>query len=1089
MLKSNRIHVLCSSLLLLAICISPSTANAQVLKGQILGSITDPSGALVPGVKITVTETRTNVVRNAESNDSGNYFFVNLDPGQYSIEVEKVGFNKSLRSGIDLQANSTARVNFELVAGAVTQVIDVSATAVPLLQTDRADTGGKIEAKQLQTMPLLYNRNYVGLMVTIPGVGRPSRQHSEFYNSQDSLSVRVNGQGRQANNFQIEGIENKIDNGNLTALVPPAEAIETVDVSTSNFDPEFGNAGGAVTNVTLRSGSNDFHGSLFHFHRNENIQARNTFAVTKAPTVYNQFGGTLGGRIIRDKLFFFGDYQGSRDHLGQVNRGTLPSTTFRTGDLSGGNVNIYDPLTGAANGSGRTMFPGGIIPQNRISPIARRILGFVPDPNLGGVPEGQLNYQQNSVRIKTLDQADSKVDWVISSNDRLTGRYSIQKANVNDPGLFGPGGIYGGFRNGGFGGTGPARTQSAGLTYSRVLSPTLVWESRVGLIRNRNDALNSDRGLRTSEEIGIRGVNIDEWTSGLTQININGYSAPMVGFSPSMPWARAVTSFGIVNNFSKTFSKHIVRFGVDIRRERNDLLQTQTFNPRGRFQYNPAQTGTTTDTRRNFANSFAAFLLDVPSESGRDFPFVFPARRELISNFYFQDKWQVSSKLTLDIGLRYERESGSSPRFAGGFSNYNPANNTLELAGLGNIPLSIANANNNFGPRLGIAYRLNEKTVIRTGYGISYYPRQMAQTNFPILQNNGFPAANAFVSSPVTMGTGFPAFAPFAIPENGIIQNPPLSNSYNVTPRDLPSPYVQSWNFAIQRALPFKFSLDVAYVGNRGVNNQTSYNLNASMIPGSGNSGRPQFASLGRVTNTNIPIGTNTWYNGLQMKLDRRLSDGIYITTAYTWSKGINFTEDIGGIAIPINVNLNKAQMSDNRNHVFTQSFMYELPFGKGKKFMNSGVGSHVFGGWQFQGLTSLMSGIWFTPSVAGVVNAPGNADRPNFVSPIRYLNNRGPGQKFFDPASFAIPAQNTLGNAGRNIIRGPAFNNFDAALHRDIRIRERMSATLRIESFNFTNTPHYNNPNANAQSPQFGEINGAEQDQRQFQIGLTLRF
>lgn len=1089
MLKTTRIHVLCSSLLLLAISIFPSAANAQVLKGQILGSITDPSGALVPGVKITVTETRTNVVRNGESNDSGNFFFVNLDPGQYSIEVEKVGFNKSLRSGIDLQANSTARVNFELVAGAVTQVIDVSATAVPLLQTDRADTGGKIESKQLQTMPLLYNRNYVGLMVTIPGVGRPSRQHSEFYNSQDSLSVRVNGQGRQANNFQIEGIENKIDNGNLTAMVPPAEAIETVDVSTSNFDPEFGNAGGAVTNVTLRSGSNEFHGSLFHFHRNENIQARNTFAVTKAPTVYNQFGGTLGGRIIRDKLFFFGDYQGSRDHLGQVNRGTLPSTNFRTGDLSGGNVNIYDPLTGAANGSGRTMFPGGIIPQNRISPIARRILGFLPDPNLGGVPEGQLNYLQNSVRIKSLDQADSKIDWVISSNDRLTGRYSIQQANVDDPGLFGPGGIYGGFRNGGFGGSGPARTQSAGLSYSRVLSPTLVWESRVGLIRNRNDALNSDRGLRTSEEIGIRGVNLDEWTSGLTQININGYSAPMVGFSPSLPWARAVTSFGIVNNFSKTFNKHIVRFGVDIRRERNDLLQTQTFNPRGRFQYNPAQTGTTTDTRRNFANSFAAFLLDVPNEAGRDFPFVFPARRELTSNFYFQDKWQVSSKLTLDIGLRFERESGSSPRFPGGFSNYNPTNNTLELAGLGNIPMSIANANNNLGPRFGIAYRLNEKTVIRSGYGISYRPRGMAQTNFPILQNNGFPAANAFVSSPVTMGTGFPAFTPFTVPENGIIQNPPLSNSYNNTPRDLASPYVQSWNFAIQRALPFKFSLDVAYVGNRGVNNQTSYNLNASMIPGTGNRGRPLFASFGRVTNTNTSIGTNTWYNGLQMKLDRRLSDGIYITTAYTWSKGINFTEDLGGIAIPINVNLNRAQMSDNRNHVFTQSFMYELPFGKGKKFMNNGIGSHVFGGWQFQGLISLMSGIWFTPSVAGVVNAPGNADRPDFVSPIRYLNNRGPGQKFFDISSFAIPAQNTLGNAGRNIILGPAFNNFDAALHRDIRIRERISATLRIESFNFTNTPHYNNPNGNAQSPQFGEINGAEQDQRQFQIGLTVRF
>jgi len=1066
----------------------PSTSYAQVLKGQILGTIQDQSGAIVPAVKITLTETRTNAQRMAETNDAGNYFFVNLDPGLYTVEAEKAGFSKSLRSGIELQPNSTARVNFDLTPGQITQVIDVSATAAPILQTDRADTGGRIEQQQLQNMPLLFNRNYQGLLTLVPGVGRPSRQHSEFYNSQDSLSVRVNGQGRQFNNFQIEGIENKIDNGNLTALVPPAEAIATVDVSTSNFDPEFGNAGGAVTNVTLRSGSNDFHGSLFHFHRNENIQARNTFAQSKAPTVYNQFGGTFGGRIIRDKLFFFGDYQGSRDHLGQVNRGTLPSSIFRGGNLAAGGVTIYDPNTGNATGGGRTPFPNAQIPGSRVSPIARRILEFVPLPNLTG-PEGQINYDQNSVRVKTLDQADSKVDWVVTSNDRLAVRYSIQKALVLDPGLFGPGGIYGGFRNGGFGGSGPARTQSAGATYSKVLSPTLVWESRVGLIRNRNDALNSDYRKKTSEEIGIRGVNLDDWTSGLTQININGFSAPLVGFSPSLPWARAVTSFGIVNNFSKTFSKHIVRFGVDIRRERNDLLQTQAFNPRGRFEYAPGQTGDSADTRRNFANSFAAFLLDVPNQSGRDLPFVFPARRELISNFYVQDKFQFSPKLTIDFGLRLEVERGSRPRLPGGFSNYNPSNNSLEISGVGSVPFQIANTNYNWGPRLGISYRLQEKTVIRTGYGISFYPRRMGQFNFPILQNNGFPASNAFVSSSVTMGTGFPAFVPFNIPSSGIIENAPLNLGMGVTPRNLASPYVQSWNFAIQRALPWRFALDVAYVGNRGVNNQSDYNINASLVPGSGNNGRPLFQAFRKATDVNIPIGTNTWYNGLQVKLDRRMADGLYMTTAYTWSKGINFTEDVGGIAIPISVALNRAQMSDNRNHLLTSSYMYQLPFGKGKRLANSGPAAQILGGWELQGLVSMMSGTWFTPSVAGVVNAPGNADRPNFVAPVRYINNRGPGQKYFDPASFAIPAQNTLGNAGRNILRGPAFYNWDFALHRTFKFSERYNLTFRAESFNFTNTPHYNNPNANAQSPQFGEINGAEQDQRQYQLGLTLRF
>jgi len=1067
-----------------------SSLNAQVLKAQILGTITDQSGAVVAGVKVTITDVRTNFQRSSDTNEAGNFFFVNLDPGEYKVEAEKAGFSKSLRTGIDLQPNTTARVNFELVTGVVTQTIDVSASAAPLLQTDRADTGGKIEQAQLQNMPLLFNRNYQGLLLLVPGVGLPFRPHSEFYNSHDSLSVRVNGQGRQFNNFQIEGIENKIDNGNLTALVPPAEAIQTVDVSTSNFDPEFGNAGGAVTNVTLRSGSNDFHGSLFHFHRNENIQARNTFAVTKAPTVYNQFGGTLGGRIVRDKLFFFADYQGSRDHLGQVNRGALPGAAFRAGNFSGVPQRIYDPRTGtgvdAANA--RLPFPSNIVPADRISPISRRILGFVPDPNLVA-PEGQINFQQNSVRVKTLDQADSKVDWVITANDRIAVRYSIQKAVVTDNGLFGPGGIYGGFRNGGFAGSGPARTQSAGINYSKVIGPTLVWESRVGVVRNRNDALNNDYGKKTSEEIGIRGVNLDDWTSGLTEIRVNGYASPLVGFSPSLPWARSVTSFGIVNNFSKTFTKHIVRFGADIRRERNDLLQTQTFNPRGRFEYNPGQTGTSIDTNRNFANAFAAFLLDVPSLSGRDLPFVFPARRELTLNFYVQDKWQLSSRLTLDIGIRLEREYGSRPRFAGGFSNYNPENNTLELSGLGSVPIRIANNNNNWGPRMGVSWRINEETVVRTGYGVSFFPRRMGQYNFPILQNNGFPSANAFAATTVTMATGFPPFTPFNIPQNGIIQNAPVSNNYTITPRDLRSPYVQSWNFAVQRALPWKFALDLAYVGNRGIHNQTGWNLNASMRPGSGNAGRPLAARFGRNTDTTSPIGTGTWYNGFQMKFDRRVGDSLFLTTAYTWSKGLNYAEDDGGLAIPMGVELNKARMSDNRTHVFTQSYMYALPFGKGKKWAQTGPAMWLAGGWQVQGLLFFSTGSWFSPSVSGIVNAPGNADRPNWVAPIRYLERKGPGQKYFDPGAFAIPAQNTLGNAGRNIIQGPGINNLDLSLHRDFRISEQFNATLRLESFNFSNTPHYNNPNGNAQSPQFGEINGALQDQRQYQIGLTIRF
>ncbi len=636
-------------------------AHSQVLKGQILGAVNDASGAVIPSATLTLTDVAKGIQTKTQTNDDGNYVFVNLDPGLYSLSVEHTGFSRGLRSNIDLQPNTTVRVNFDLQPGNVTEVIHVDAS-VPILQTDRADTGGKIEQIQLQSMPLTLNRNYAGLLVLVPGVGRPSRQHSAFYNSQDSLSVRVNGQGRQFNNFQIEGIENKIDNGNLTALVPPAEAIQTVDVSTSNFDPEFGNAGGAVTNVTLRSGSNDFHGSLFHFHRNENIQARNTFARSKAPTVYNQFGGTFGGRLVRDKMFIFGDYQGSRDRLGQVNRVTIPGLAFRNGDLSASPTRIYDPLTGDASGRGRTQFAGNQIPSNRISPISRRILAFLPAPNVNA-PEGQINFDLNTVRSKDLDQFDLKYDWVVTSNDRLSVRYSYQFAEVFDPGLYGPDqGIYGGPHEGGFSGRGPARIQSPGISYSKVISPTFVWESRFGVVRNRNDAFNQDYGLKTAEEIGIRGANLEDWSSGVPYFQITGYSNPVVGFSPSIPWARANTTFGFVNNFSKTMSSHIIRFGVDLRRERADLLQTQSFNPRSRFEFATGQTGDAADTNRGYGNAFASFLLDLPSLTGRDLPIQFPTRRERNLNLYFQDKWQISSNLTVDFGLRYEIQFSGKPR-------------------------------------------------------------------------------------------------------------------------------------------------------------------------------------------------------------------------------------------------------------------------------------------------------------------------------------------------------------------------------------------------------------------------------------------
>src|SRR6266566_3342776 len=843
----------------------------QTLKGTILGTLTDSSHAVVPNAQVAITDVNTNFHRTETSNDSGFYVFANLDPGKYRVEVEHPGFRKVVRSDIDLSSNTTIRADLELTPGVVSEVVDVTAGA-QLLQTDRADTGGKIDNQQLDTMPMTHNRNYQNLLLLVPGVQRSYRSNSAFFNSQEHLQSVVNGLD-QRNNYLIEGVDNNVEN--LTGIIPPADAIASVDVSTTNYDPELGRAGGAVTNVTLKSGSNDFHGSAFEYHRDGKLQAKNVFASSVPHTVYNQFGGTFGGRVIKDRLFFFGDYQGSRDVSGNSNLPTIPTLPFRAGDLSASTTTIYDPATGNPDGTGRAPFANKQIPANRISPIAQKILGFIPAPTRPGLA---TNFELPTSQNKTIDQFDVKIDYMATASDRLFVRYSYQRARVFDPGLYGPnGGIYGGPHNSGFQGTGPSRNQSPGLNYSRIFSPTLVMEFRFGIVRNWNSATNIDHGLTTSRDIGIPGVNLDQWSSGLTEIQIDGYSNPVVGFVNSLPWIRSVTNFNTVNNWTKTKGTHLIKWGADIRRERQDILQTQVFNPRGRFTFTAGPTSLNGNSSTSFGNSFAAFLLDQPNQIGRDLAIIFPARRNTIDNLYFQDKWQVTKKVTLDIGLRWEYWPSSTPHFPAGFSNYNPFNNTLELAGLVSVPnyQGIARWKKSFAPRFGLAYRVNDKTVFRGGYGISYLVRNTNVYNFPVSQANQFSPDNSFVAAGA-LATGAPPPSPVQLPPNGVITSPP-NQSYVYIPKDLPQGYVQSWNIAIQRMLPAKFSAEVAFVGNHGVNVPTSnnININASRIPGSGASGRPLNILFGRTSDTNEPYNAHSYYDSLQARLNRSLSNGL----------------------------------------------------------------------------------------------------------------------------------------------------------------------------------------------------------------------
>jgi hypothetical protein len=1106
-----RIRTTCVLFVLALLC--PIHVWCQAVNATLLGTVTDASGGVVPNAKVTISEVNTGVARAGATNDSGNYSFANLAPGRYSITVEAAGFKKETRSNVDVLVDSTTRVDVQLSPGAVTETVEVTA-APPLLQTDRADTGEKIETVQTANLPLGTQRNYQSLLNLVPGTTPASFQHSQFFNAASSLQTEVNGQMRQGNSYQIEGIDNNERTGLLQILVPPIEAIETVDVATSNFDAELGRASGANTNVVLKSGTNNLHGAAYEFLRNNALNARNFFDTSIGHLAYNYVGGNLGGPIRKNKIFIFGDYLKVMDHEANTNTGTISPAAWRTGDLSSAATVIYDPTTGNPDGTGRTPFAGNTIPANKINPISAKILGLVPNPNQNfNDVAPSSNYFALLPFRKDTDSFDVKIDDNVSDKGRLSGRFSFARPVVVQAPIFGDAG---GFAQGAFQGTAIQNTYSTGVNYDRIVSPTLVAEFRVGVAHYHNDALPTDYGQAIASTLGIPGANIDQWTSGMPSMNINGgFSTPIVGYSASLPWRRAEVNGDFVNTWTKMKGNHTIKFGVDYRRIRDDLLQTQTVNPRGQYNFDVNQTSLNpgaggTQPKTGPANSFASFLLDAPSFAGRDLAAgYFPAIRGNELFLFGEDKWQVSPKLTVDAGLRWEYYGPFTPRFAGGFSNYNPTNNTLEIAGIGQIPMDLGMQKRykNFAPRIGVAYRLTEKTVIRTGFGISYtpFPDNTYAQNYPVKQNKQYNALNSYSVAvlddgvtPATFQNGFPTPQYAAIPSTGVITNPDPKQADFVIPLNFKYPNVQSWNFAIQRALPGNFTLDVAYVGNHGVDSVVQYNLNRPTDPsalGKGAAAEPLFIKYGRTADTTIYfVGMSTAYNALQVKLNRRFTNGLAITTSYTFGKGMSFqTGDDGGLWTYIYQRRSYARTDFDRTHTFVQSYVYELPFGVGKRMLTHGVVARALGGWQVNGLLSLMTGtpIPFAAN-GGQLNTPGVPQTADQVGPYEVLGgintpSRG-GSPYFLQSSFVQPVGIRVGTSGRNAASGPGRFGLDASLFKIFAVNERIKLEIRGEGFAITNTPQWSNPNTDVSSSNYGYVTGAGGG-RSLQLGAKVQF
>jgi hypothetical protein len=1099
-----------------------SQARAQVNYGSVVGNVSDPNGGAVPTAAITITNVGTGQARNTTTNDTGLFSFTDLPSGTYDLDCYKPGFAKFSSRGVPVRINTVSRVDMALAVGNVSEAIQVSAQAASL-QADRADVHQEITSTTLANLPVPSGRNYQQLFVTIPGITPPVNAGSEIANTTRALVFNVNGTSEYSNDTRIDGTAtNGIWLPLYTAYVPALEAIETVNVATNSFDAEQGLAGGSVINVQIKSGTNALHGAVFEYHNNQHLLANSFFAVQgykKQTLIYNQFGGVLGGPIKRDKLFYFASFEGTYDHRNggaaipnscgtTCGFATVPTAAMRVGNMSASSIPIYDPATGGANGSGRMPFAGNMIPGSRIDPIVQKLVDLTPLPNLPGLSN---NYYRIWPYGFNRQSGDGKINWNPTSKLTIYGRVSTLNYNW--------------FSGNALEATGGSGTKASGLSYNNAvagtytISPTFVVDANFGFnkfntVDLQND-ISQDIGLNV---LGIPGTNgPDKYEGGWPGFTVTSFTG--LGYSSgTQPVSWHDHSVNTVVNATKIRGAHNIRFGLDLARsDMNELSHEEigaVGSATGSFDFAGGITSILGGPSPNQYNSYAAFLLGLPDQITKllQVPAWVTTRGWQIS-LYVRDQWQISRKLTFSFGTRWEHYPMPT-RADRGVETFDFRTGKMLVCGVGAVPedCGIPQSNKLFAPRGGIAYRASETLVIRAGYGISIDPFSLARpfkTNYPTLIGLNITGPNSFQPAGL-LKDGIPPLVPPDL-GNGIINVPT-----NVTTFGLANPfrrgYIQSWNFTVQKQFKGGWTGQVGYVGTGATRILGSVNVNAG-LPGAGVASEPLLPIFGRSVTTAMygPVG-NGKYNALQSTLERRFAQGFQVQATYTWSKalGIFGTENTGGapaIAAPSYYNLNRALTSYDRTHNLEVSSVTELPFGKGKRWLNQGgAGSVLAGGWRINSIFSSYSGLPFSVSADGTsCNCPGNTQRADQVKPdIKIL---GGVNSYFDPLAFASVRDARFGTAGFDSLRGPGVVNLNLGIFRDFRLSERSQLQFRAEAFNASNTPHFANPSANVSNLQLnpdgtvknlggftqitGVFSGSREgiDQRGFRFALRVSF
>jgi hypothetical protein len=1141
-----------------SLLLSTRSALAQAVYGSIFGTISDPSGAVVPNATVTVTDVTKGTTTTVQSGATGDYRVQHLIPDTYTISVQAAGFKTSTTDNVIVYADTAPKVDVALTTGSAQESVQVTSEA-PLLQTDHVDVNTILNDRAVETLPN-FNRNFTAFELLTPGTSYIGWNVGEAQNPQRSQQIEVDGQLPFATGYELDGTDNQDPVIGIAVINPNLDAVSEMKVTSQNYDAEFGKAVAGLVTAQTKSGSNNFHGSGFEYWRSDALQARDPFTEF-APdpltgrfipgTLHNQFGGSVGGPIVKDKVFFFADYQGLRERTGSATLTTVPTALAKSTCTSGGNCDlsdysntqIFDPTSNPTSTTGRTPFPGNIIPAGQLSTAAVNFFKLLPDPNVAGA--GIVNnYLASGSGPFNTNQADVRIDDHFSEKLHLFGRYTYFGSDLSGAPYFGAAGGNG-FGNGGFAGTDNARDQSLAAGGDYVISGNWLTDFRFGWYKIHLNEQGPDFNQPLGNQLGIPNANVGDLSlnGGLPQFNIesasngtNGGGNLEYGTSANQ-FQQDASQFQLVNNWSHLRGNHNIKFGIDTRYGLNHIVGLDNNNVRsGNYHFAALGTGGPTSP----GLGFATFLLgDVTSFQRTQTQNTDAAERQKRIFSYVQDQWRVTNKLTVSYGARWEIYFPESVNGKGQGGLLDLDTGDIRIAGYGGYGtnLNVKKSWDNLAPRLGIAYQVFPKTVIRAGYGRVYGQGWSGNTygevltfSFPTqVSQNLNPVTNA--ASIFNLAQGPPGFTFPAIPSNG---NFPLPDGVGVPTRPLwvRLPTLDAWNLTIQQQISPTMSLQIAYVGSHGIHNMFDSSNQASpnqqTIAGFNNCSAPPVTSFGPgCTPQDInPITTamnggnataytqndrrpyfngsaqalgvtygapfgwtqdlrynanqaTSSYNALQVKVDKRFSNGLQFLSHYTWSKAL--THESYYFFIDPHVGYGPSYY--NRPQAFVFAGNYDLPFGRGKMLGGGASGwiDRLIGGYSLNGTFTWQSGLPWTPGyqnsgqdndVIGFLDRTGQS----FHTSAGSLNKATHKVQFFTPAPFVLdvpgtannsfgafsrPAFGTFGNIGRDSFLGPGYVDTDLSIAKSIALKESLNLQFRADFFNVFNHVNLGQPDS----------------------------